>query len=691
MEKFIQRYQPEKYELWKKGLDIEPHPEDPPDVRAEIIKRAQDPKEFARQIEEKNRNKQKKIKEKDSKNSDSSDKEVIYEAQLYQLVVNRRIEIEVEHEPFKVLSSLVLLEKYLQRKELDIQKMIESGELVWAGTRPIQISKKRKLEEDLEGKEEDNKENDKNKFIVEKKTVALYRHATSQKRLHVSVDPLTLELTSEPSKSLIAFLKEIEFATSVKQLIDCGVFIKVCDCIMEVKKTLKKAKHIEEQAVPAKKIKIEPSIQGEKPEQTAVQIKHLDIYRHKDTGHHFTISKSLKVIGRMDTEKKAILEGTTVQNLIDEGQLRRIGSRKVRDQIKASKPQQTSTMISRGIFKLPYDEKETRIELVSKDHRHIYSLPLVDQEIFHILCEADAKELSRTLIMIGTSQDCQTPLDVIEAMLNPSLQYKHSEIAGQSGFLHGTENVIALLKKNSSPENEIKHEYDLARNFIKWVDPLGDRLYLIRDGGLPKELFEMPKKQEKVMPKAAAIKKEKDFDSHNDDDDDDDDDDELMYTSDESSESNDESGDETYCGSGSAKEWKQTSQRSLQRKKRRREREERRLDRLARRANGENRKARNFAAEEAPTYTEITKKLLSKDKEMKEMNGRTFTTESLANKFDISKSKTTNIIRIFNGLKIVKEVYTSSYHFPSAFLCGYDLIFAKPSQFHALFSRCHLT
>ena len=229
-----------------------------------------------------------------------------------------------------------------------------------------------------------------------------------------------------------------------------------------------------------------------------------------------------------------------------------------------------------------------------------------------------------------------------------------------------------------------------ARNFITWTDTLGGRLYLIRDGGLPKELFEMPKK-EKVMPE---VKKETikgtDFDSHNDDDDDDDDD-ELMYTSDESSESNDESGDETYCGSGSAKEWKQTSQRSLQRKKRRREREERRLDRLTRRANGENRKARNFAAEEAPTYTEITKKLLSKDKEMKEMNGRTFTTESLANKFDISKSKTTNIIRIFNGLKIVKEVYTSSYHFPSAFICGYDLIFAKPSQFHALFSSCHLT
>ena len=75
---------------------------------------------------------------------------------------------------------------------------------------------------------------------------------------------------------------------------------------------------------------------------------------------------------------------------------------------------------------------------------------------------------------------------------------------------------------------------------------------------------------------------------------------------------------------------------------------------ISRDTHGEGRRARNFAAEEAPTYTKITKELLSKDKELKEMS--TFTTESLATKFEISKSKTTNIIRIFNGLKIVKEV-----------------------------------
>ena len=54
--------------------------------------------------------------------------------------------------------------------------MIDSGELVWAGTRPIQISKKRKPEEDDEGNKDD-KQVVEDKFIVEKKTVALYKHA----------------------------------------------------------------------------------------------------------------------------------------------------------------------------------------------------------------------------------------------------------------------------------------------------------------------------------------------------------------------------------------------------------------------------------------------------------------------------------------------------------------------------------
>ena len=532
MEKFVQRYQPERYELWKQGLDIEPHPEDPPDIRDEVMERAKDPKEFARRIEEKNRNKLKKIKEKEK----TENKEIIYEAQVYQLVVNRRIEIEIETEPFKVLSSLGLLQKYLQRQDLDVQQMIETGELVWAGTRPIQMPKKRKAEEEVVEKVEEEK------FIVEQKTVALYKHAHTETRLHVSVDPITKELTSEPSTKLMTFLKDNDSATSVKELIDCGVFIKVCDCIMEVKKIKMKTSV---QPPAPKKIKTEigaevPSTTSSnttvKPETTPVAAAskpgptprlHLDIYRHKATGSHFTISKSYKIIGRLSDEKKAIFEGTTVQNLIDEGQLRRIGSRKVRDTAVEPCLPTTKSIIRRGIFTLPYDQEETRIELAASDHRYVYCLPSLNSEIANILSDTtDTQELSSTLTRIGTAQDCQIPIGIMEAMLNPSLQFCQSE-----GLLRGTENVTALLLKNSPQEDaKFSHHYDPERKLISWIDSCQDRQYLIRDGSLPPALFDVPKKEKvksevKKEPVKQPVEKEpSDFDENDDDSDDDDDD-----------------------------------------------------------------------------------------------------------------------------------------------------------------------
>ena len=50
---FVRRYQPELLSLWLKGLDIAPHPEDPEEVRAEILTRAKAPREYARRLEEK--------------------------------------------------------------------------------------------------------------------------------------------------------------------------------------------------------------------------------------------------------------------------------------------------------------------------------------------------------------------------------------------------------------------------------------------------------------------------------------------------------------------------------------------------------------------------------------------------------------------------------------------------------------
>ena len=113
---------------------------------------------------------------------------------------------------------------------------------------------------------------------------------------------------------------------SIKALIKAGIFVKICDCIMEVKKV--KMDHSVTNATDEEPIHETKKIKLEEPEvemtPNAKHTKELNVYRHKGSGYYFTLSKSLKVIGRLSKEKEAIFEGKTVHDLIDEGELRRV-------------------------------------------------------------------------------------------------------------------------------------------------------------------------------------------------------------------------------------------------------------------------------------------------------------------------------------------------------------------------------
>ena len=52
MDTFVKRFQPDKYEDWKNGRDIAPHPEDPEDVREQVMLRARDPEEYRKMMQE---------------------------------------------------------------------------------------------------------------------------------------------------------------------------------------------------------------------------------------------------------------------------------------------------------------------------------------------------------------------------------------------------------------------------------------------------------------------------------------------------------------------------------------------------------------------------------------------------------------------------------------------------------------
>ena len=91
----------------------------------------------------------------------------------------------------------------------------------------------------------------------------MYKHV-GEEGLYITVDPTTKELTSEPSERLIELLKNARSSTTVAQLITIGVFVKLCDCIMEVKKVEKLVKSTQGQTLTtplAKKPKLEQQLQ----------------------------------------------------------------------------------------------------------------------------------------------------------------------------------------------------------------------------------------------------------------------------------------------------------------------------------------------------------------------------------------------------------------------------------------------
>ena len=74
--------------------------------------------------------------------------------------------------------------------------------------------------------------------VTENKMVAVYKHV-GEEGLHMTVDPTTKKLAAKPSERLREYLKNAGPSTTVAQLITNGVFFKIGDCMMEVKKVKK--------------------------------------------------------------------------------------------------------------------------------------------------------------------------------------------------------------------------------------------------------------------------------------------------------------------------------------------------------------------------------------------------------------------------------------------------------------------
>ena len=438
MDPFVKKYQPETYEKWKAGLDIAPHPYDPPEKVKEVLKRAANPEEFARKQEEKkrkeeerkfkkmktiedNRKKQKAKKDLEKREKEGLDpeaeetplmeegaqgaKDPVQEAEttpngsgleaqddgvpdfthnedctvirVYRVNGFDSIEVEVNANTMEIVTGKWELEEHLGKtgvnlSDYTVDSLITSGVLYKSFEKRINTNKKgkRKLEtaavnssgngktglESTSGSETDGGQQQQ---VTENKTVAMYKHV-GEEGLHITVDPTTKELTSKPSKRLIEFLKTAGPSTTLAQLITIGVFVKICDCVMEVKKVEKLVKSTQGQTPKAKKPKLEQRQQqknglDEPMEQELMDqvkpvgvvgppgsptktpsferaVKSILVYRHCHTGEHFSLSESKKLMGRLSTKTKELFETKSPEEMIEDGTLQLMGTRSVKPQ-----------------------------------------------------------------------------------------------------------------------------------------------------------------------------------------------------------------------------------------------------------------------------------------------------------------------------------------------------------------------
>jgi len=693
MDPFVKKFQPEKYELWKKGLDIAPHPYDPPEKRAEVLKWAANPEEYRRQQEEKQNEKlkkeeekvlkkiaaQKKLKEKakERKEREKAEKNEKEEGNLqspadqeecilihvYRVNGFDRIKVEVNADTKEILNGKSALEEYCGEHHAGmydfnndstlIKSMLKDDGILYFDSGKVI---KKRSEEDMNQ-------------LTENKTVAMYKHV-GEEGLHITVDPDTKELTSKPSEKILDLLKETGPGTLIKDLIEIGVFVKVCDCDMEFEIAEKSSTPphnlVETSEDPvAKKPKIETKIESEQTTKltaspaTPAQSRgmQVEIYRHRITGEHFTISaQNKKLMGRANEKTKDLFGSKSAKDLIEDGTLQLMGTRH-------NKPK-----FHHGVFRMAVDDKNRKIEIASQDEVTVFTFE-IDQEVMDVLLEGEENFIR---MEDKSCEDFQTSPNILRELL--SIKPENDDLKNQ---------VHSAFADSTAGSSNPDFNYDRSQHSLLVKDTIKGRFYLRKIQFMPPTLFhsndtatdalipmeeEEAEEEEEVQiltkPKPEPEVKEEDTE---DDDDlfDDDSDDDMMYTSDSISESNDEGSDDPGYYGGSIREWKSSS--SSKRNKRKNVTNERRLAeerRAIRRAERTERRERKVAkatkrqkrvTEEVPAMIEMTQKLLSLDYQAEQKFDLQALEQDVHADDPNSRGRLSSVLTIFRGFRIVKR------------------------------------
>lgn len=714
MDPFVKRFQPDMYAHWMSGDDIAPHPEDPPEVAAEIRLRAQNPAEYARQAEEKLRKAEEKRRSKQKAKIVTADPDAAM-VLVCRHVELAHVEVEVNKKTFKFRSGRNLLQDFCGIEDPDAKDLLDRGVLIKVTERVLHRPSPKKRTSTTASS---------SSSVAEEIPVAVYKHVNDD--LEAIVDPATLELL-DPNPDLMEFFKGEPCTMS--QLIAAGVFIKNFDGVYKINKTLE-----QEEPKPPKVAKIDLNSAPEvtttttnaTPTPTKVSVHErpakeikvdskkgapCTVYKHRYTGGFLTVSaKFKKVIGRKSEHVTRMLNNKSIDQLEDEGIIIKVGSRVVDVENLEQHKTVPATSIWWSPFVLDINGEPREVNVASNGRKVVYNFTS-SEETLAILKAEKFESLVASKTLVGSNHECPLTWEVVEPMLSKKARLRSCEghrAQGQQNALIpncqcGIAGLVGIYKGmlgkkfSGQPSNneEVTYTFNKEARTMSFLKTENDDYYFVMYDNAAKKHFsdqavmpippvvvteevpikaeeeEVPIKSEEEVsssidvqppkeepkteePSEVVVKEEEEEEEEEEGEDSE----SEVFTSDEEELSNEESSDDPDYGGGYKEvEWKRSRPYRKNRKKMAKLMKEQTQGRGRRRRSGQYAKIKhdrliNKLALECTALVGITKSITQLPFALHEV----FTIDQLTERLSVDKALVIAALLVFKGLRVVAKV-----------------------------------
>ena len=327
MDTFVKRFQPELWESWKKGTDIKPHPEDPPEVVTEFQLRIANPKEYAKMKQDRFMKRNVKFKgllKSSALKQHETNIDQIHSSQetkvylVYQHHEYFNVKITFDPETKTILGNgRDLLEKFLDADNVDITDLIEKSILIKIGEKVMNIAQTEPVI--------------KTESSPPKIPIHVYRHIDL--KIEAKVDPKTLELVDCQSNELTEYLKNDK---DIKELISLGIFKlhneDISNETTPISISDSKITDIDKPRVKPEENEKMGSLERKNMDRTMELMDMITAHIYKDMTSSEMISylpRCRKFVGPISERIIHLFQRKSIQDLVEEGKLVKVGQRRL--------------------------------------------------------------------------------------------------------------------------------------------------------------------------------------------------------------------------------------------------------------------------------------------------------------------------------------------------------------------------